>query len=376
MKTLALICSDTHLRMRHFDEKFAFTQIIDQAIRLRVPIIAPGDLIDRQANRSETITFLYSELSRLHAAGLLFYFTQGQHDQDDPPWLSAHPAAVHLHKTSVELGDYELYGLDWQPFGKLQEELAAIPATVTMLACHQVWQNWMGTVTVPQGSFDQIPGHITHVFTGDLHQWRLEMHPNNDGNKMQVLSCGATTKQKIDEPDTHHYALLKTDGSIQKKDLLSRQVLPLGTCVRTEDLDYLLAEFEPLLATALQKAAANNYPPEMQQPYARVVYSSRLTDTVRRVTKLAAGRALLNFKEIPPEEKTAAYARAREAVTTEAVTPLSVLATVVDREHEPSVHTLAELLLVADDPEAAFAQWRSDWLDLRPITDVENDDAL
>ncbi len=361
MKPVALHCSDTHLR-RRVDERHAFSQIVDAAIAHRVDVIAAGDLIDKQSNRSETITFLYRQLDRLREDDLRFYYTQGQHDMDDPPWLSAHPAARHLHREACELADLTAYGLDWQPFGKLQEELAEIPDTVDLLVCHQVWSNWMGDIAAPQGSFEQIPGFIKYVHTGDLHQWRLEQKKNADGEKMMVLSCGATTQQTIIEPSTHHYALLYPDGKFEKKNLRSRVMIDSSLITKLEDLDLFMSELEPTLAQSEQMAAAMELPDEMYKPYLRVSFSGKVPDVVRRATKAVADRALLYFKEVIPEEKVAAYQKAKKAEKGEAVTPLSVLSQEVDKEEKPGVYGLCERLLAAGDKEAEFAKWRGEVL--------------
>jgi len=361
-----VLCSDTHARPRREDERHAFRQIIDKAVALKVPVVAAGDLIDKQSNRAETITFLYRQLDRLGEAGLWFYYTQGQHDFDNPPWLSAHPYAFHMHKKGVTLGDFVLYGLDWQPYGKLQEELAEIPPDANMLVCHQVWADWMGDRAAPQGSFAQIPGHIKCVLTGDLHNWKLEERKNADGKKMLVVSCGATTQQKIDEPDRHYYALLCPDGRVEQRKLNSRLFIDCSLINTENDIDLFMAELEPTLATAAQKANAMELPVEMTKPYMRVSYSSKMPDVVRRVEKAVADRAILNFKQLLPPEKLDAYKKAKKAEKGEAVTPLSVLSQEVDKEEKPAVYELVERMLGATDKELEFARWRSEFLSEGP----------
>lgn len=363
MKPIALLCSDTHNRPKREDEKHAFRQIIDRAVDLRVHVIGAGDLIDRQSNRSETITFLYQQLARLKAVGRRFYYTQGQHDYDDPPWLSAHPSAIHLHKETLDLtDDIVLYGLDWQPFGKLQEELAEIPSSANFLVCHQVWGNWMGDVASPQGSFEQIPGHIKYVHTGDLHQWKLETRKNADGEDMRVLSCGATTQQKIDEPSTHHYALLYPDGKIEKKTLTSRVMLESSLLLKQEDVEQFITELEPTLEVAMQKAASMSLPESMCTPYFRVRYSSKLSDVVRRTEKAVGSRAVMYFSPQVSEEKLESYAKAKKVKQSGAVTPLSVLGEEVDKEESPATFELVQRMLSVSDQEIEFAKWRGEFL--------------
>lgn len=361
MKPRGLHASDTHLRPRP-DELFAFTQLVDAAIEHKVKyVMLAGDLLDRQTNRAKVVSFLYRQLSRLQEAGIRVFYTQGQHDFDDPPWFSGLDWPTHIHKKRVPTDDGAFYGLDWQPFGKLQEELAEIPSDVDFLVCHQVWANWMGDIAAPQGSFDQIPGQIRFVQTGDLHSWKLEKHKNADDQKMLVLSTGATTQQTVAEPQTHHYALRMADGSFEKKTLKSRVFVDCGLLARAEDLDKFVAELEPTLAEAHQKGAAMDLPPELMTPVFRVSYHAKVFDTVRRVEKIVGGRAVLRFKELPPEEKTVTYAQAKKKGGI-AVTPLSMLAEEVDKEEEPATYELCERLLGAPDKELEFAKWRQEFL--------------
>lgn len=361
MKPLFLYCSDTHLRSRRPDEQYAFQQIIDRAVRLRVDVVAAGDLFDRQANRSDAVTFAYRQLNRLTSAKLTFYYTQGQHDFDDPPWLHGHPSAVHMHKQEIDFGEVIAYGLDWQPFGKLQEELAEVPGAANFLVTHQVWGDWMGDIAAPQGEFAQIPGHVKYLATGDLHQWRLEQKRNADGAKMTVCSTGATTQQKISEPAEHFYALFYPDGRFAPQKLNSRVMIAADVMNRPEDVDRFVAEIDATLAEAAQRAAAMDLPAAMQKPYLRVTYSGTMPDALRRITRAVADRAILYPTELVPEEKTAAYkASAQAAGGGAAVTPISVLHEEVDRDDEPDVYELVERMLLASDQEQEFARWRSD----------------
>jgi len=364
MPPVGLHASDTHLRARAGDEEHAFTQLVDAALAHKVSYVClAGDLLDKQSNRSRVISFLAGQLGRLHDAGIAVLYTQGQHDQDEPPWFTAFPWTEHLHRASRWADGVRLYGLDWQPYGKLQEELAEIPADTQVLVCHQVWGDWMGEVAGPQGSFAQIPGHVKFVHTGDLHQWKLEKRENADGAKMTVLSTGATTQQKVDEPAEHHYALVHRDLRVEKKTLNSRVMLTSGHLLRPDDVDAFIARLEPELAAAYQLAAARELPEALLRPYLRVVHASRLTDVVRRVEKAVGDRARLSFKQLVPEDRREAYRAAQARFDAgQAVTPLSVLHEEVDKAEKPGVYELVSRVLGAQDQEAEFARWRAEYM--------------
>ncbi len=353
--------ADAHQK-RRADEQFALKQVVDAAIKHKVKcVIGAGDLLDRQTNRAETVGYFFKQLDRLEEADIGFDYLQGQHDWDEPSWMSGHRLSCHIHQATFEMGPYAGYGLDFQPFGTLQEKLAEIPEDCNLLVAHQGWGAWMGEEKSPQGDFAQVPGHITHVVTGDLHHWKLEKHKNADGVKMLTLSPGALCMQKINEPADHFYALMTEAGIFEQKPLQSRVFIDWSALMRTEDLDKFMSEIEGELAAAQQTAASKDYPEEMLRPYLRVTYLHTLTDAVRRIEKAVAGRALLYWKELPPEDKAPAKDRPK-VVKGAAVTPLMVLPKKVDKDKQPEVFDLTTRLLTAQEHKEAFQNWWTETL--------------
>jgi hypothetical protein len=354
-----LLSADWHLR-RRVDERFAFKQLVDLAIAEGVDkVIGAGDLLDRQSNRAEAVAFLFAQIDRLEDAGIALWYIQGQHDWDEPPWLAGHRWARHLHKQIIPLGPYSAYGLDFQPFGRLQEELAEIPSDVDMLIAHQGWADWVGADYNPQGDFSQVPEHIAHLYSGDLHHWHLERHKNAGGVKMITCSSGALCQQKINEPHEHYAALMGKDGIIRQQAIKSRVVIDWPPLLTQEDLQRFVAQIEEALAVAQQRSAAMDLPETMCAPRLRVTYSYRLPEAVRRVEKVLAGRAHLFWKERPPEDKVVDKTKPKQQGGA-AVTPLSVLPDEVNKEEEPEVFELAARLLQAANPEEEFQRW---WLE-------------
>lgn len=368
MAEIGIMCSDAHLRRRRGDEQYAWQQIIDAAIERGLPIIAAGDMFDRQSNRAAVVTSAYRELDRLAKAELAMYYTEGQHDIDSPSWFSGHRAARHIHKKTVEFGGRTFYGLNWQAYGDLQEALGEIPKSADTLVCHQVWANWMGERTNPQGSFAEIPKQIRFVQTGDLHEWKWETHENAGGFTMNVLSTGATTQQKINEPANHFYAILHADGTIKKKKLKSRVFVDCGLFSVNEDVNRFAAECEGLVNSALQQAVAAELPEAVAKPLFRFRYSSKIDDAERRILKLLAGRVHVHIAELPPPEKTLAYATER-AKKLKVVTPTTMLPEAVDKEERPVVFGLCERLLAASDPSLELAKWKAEFLGEIPKED-------
>lgn len=360
-KPVALYCADLHIKRRE-DEKFALRQLVKAAMANQVGhFIVGGDTIDRQSNRADPISFLLREvLDPLAEAGVSFDYIQGQHDWDDPPWPSGHGNAFHAHKATFGVGPHTAYGLDFQPFGKLQEELAEVPRGVDLLFTHQGWGDWMGADKNPQGDFAQVPGHVKVVASGDLHAFKQEKHKNADGVKMLCLSPGATAMQKVNEPPEHFYFFIDDDGLFRARKLHSRIFIDWSLLNQARDLDRFMDEIEAELGTAYQTAASRDYPEGMLRPYLRVTYSHRLADTVRRVTKAVGDRAIIHWKEIPPSADPEVDKASAVPGQGEAVTPLSVLDDEVDKDEHPEVFELTSRLLQTNNCEEEFQKW---WLD-------------
>jgi hypothetical protein len=207
MKPLFVFAADLHLsklvwsgRPDIADDSYrAMSQVVDTALRHRVPLVLGGDLFDKRKPDSESVAVAYENLERMARENLPVYFNQGQHDMADPPWLTIHPWPKHIHKQSFELAGYQFYGLDWQPAGVLQTELAQIPPRTTFLVAHQVWKEHMGGIGNPEGSVSEVP-HALFLLTGDYHHTQITEWPNANGQKMSVVSPGSTHMRAIDEP--------------------------------------------------------------------------------------------------------------------------------------------------------------------------------
>jgi hypothetical protein len=321
-------------------------------------VFAAGDILDRQRNRAAPVHSLLRFLDGLRDRSVRLHFIQGQHDFDDPPWLASHEAAWHLnhcHTTS----EPRVVGLDFLPAGELQETLKTLPANCPILMAHQAWAQWMGSVTNPQGDFNELPAHLSHLYSGDLHQAICKKYRGAGGQPVDCCSSGAASMQAINEPEEHYYALLDGLGPFELVKVKSRLVLR-DALFSEDDIGRFMATIGRTLEAALAQAAY--YPEAVRLPILEVTYSHSLPDVTRRVGAVLAGKAHLFWKELPPPEKTRA-ARSVAAVGGRAITPLDVLPDELSRQDEPDAYALVEQLLTAPDPEQVFAAWRQAMMD-------------
>lgn len=328
---ITVVCGDTHLqdgawndRPIRGDSEYSLEQIIDYTLAQELThVIGVGDLIDKQVNGSAPIYAYVKQLERLHAAGGVFDFLQGQHDMQATPWLLNSPAARHMHKLQVELlNGAWAYGLDYQPAGRLQAELDEIPAGTSVLCAHQVWHEFMGDVAAPQGSMADVPV-VDTVISGDYHVAAVKNTRGKDGQPVRLISPGSTCMQSIDEPVNKGFLVLYDDMTFDHVPLVTRRMVELAGISHPSDADTLISQVLPNEIVRLLDESAG-YDERIRKPIVRVVYSAEVPDVRRRVMEAAAGRVHLFFKENPvvTVDDSAAHV---PAVDTGEVRPLATL---------------------------------------------------
>jgi hypothetical protein len=157
---IALLTADLHLQPRAWadrrrvqgDAYWAFRQLVALAREHQVPIIAAGDVLD--AKRHDTAT--PSDLQQLFAElgdDVDFYYTQGDHDRLDTPWLSVLLPGVaaikHLPALgTVTINGVRMQGFDWQAADELQSTLLRVDPRSSVLVMHQTLEELTGGLYV------------------------------------------------------------------------------------------------------------------------------------------------------------------------------------------------------------------------------------
>ncbi len=358
-KPLILVVSDAHTDGGP-DSTYALAQARDLAIRLGVQlVISAGDSIHRQRNRSAAIAPWKDLAAQLADHDIAMSFIEGQHERDDPPWLSGLGNSGPLDGRTLSLGGVTLTGISYLPRGPLQEALDRAGALKPdVLIAHEIWQDWMGEITVPQGAFADVSGTQLLV-TGDLHQYKFQLAVGRGGEPFRVCSPGATWQLAISEPARHSVITIDKDLTVHAHPLRSRPMIAWPLLSIPEDIDRFIQVIEPALETAARQAA--DLPEALRAPRLRIPYSHRLAADWARIERAVDGRAILYPSELPPEEKTRAAAAARKGGSAPA-TPLSKLNDVLDPREDPKAHALLARLLQSNNPEAEFAAWRGEFL--------------
>lgn len=200
--------SDWHLsnqiwadRPQIFGDSFrASQQIVEFAVLQASPLLILGDLFNAKRPEPEAVACFCNQMDQLERRQIPVYVIQGQHElnRGEIIWAGVHGWPQHVHKQSFEIAGRKFYGLDWLPRGQLQEALAEIPPDTEFLVCHQVWQEFMGTMCATDGSIAEVP-HVKYVLTGDLHSHRVASFTGKSGQAVTVVSCGSTHMRALNE---------------------------------------------------------------------------------------------------------------------------------------------------------------------------------
>lgn len=359
-----LFFADSHLQESAWttravagDAAFALEQIVTHAVTKKVSaVVGAGDLIDKQRNRAYPIREFFRQLDRLRDANIPFYFIQGQHDRDNPTWLSAHAHATHLHGRHIMIDGVTIYGMDWQPADRIHDEFAQIPVDTDILVSHQVWGEFMGGITTPEANFSDVP-HVSTIFTGDLHVHKVFHTTGKTGQPLTVYSPGSTCRQSIDEqPDK--YFMIHADEHWMVGELKVRPTLDDVEITDDPTLDKYLSE---LPARIEQLAAESEHlPPHIRRPYLRVKYNAELHDAARRLEAACVDKVHLFLKETPKAKERLVVSAPTTNV--EVLTPTSLLRLAVDPEEDPRLFSVVSRFLAATNVDAELEALRQEWL--------------
>lgn len=293
MKPIVAFTADWHIARSAWarsgidgDSYHGLAQVVDHCLAAQIPLIAAGDLFDTKDPSPDDVRHVRVQLARMARARLKVYYIQGQHESEKKPWLSAiHPWAAHIHGESVEIAGFKFYGLDWQPSATVADALKAIPPGTDVLACHQVWREFMGDHVQSECSFADVR-HASLVLTGDYHKHRVLVVAAGD-RAITVLSPGSTCMQSIDEePAKAFYDLcIDDDGDLAYVDVpLDNRAFDAFEVADEAELDALI------VGMPIGVEAGGTLPEHLRMPLVRVRYPAGIAGAEKRLKAAAAGR--------------------------------------------------------------------------------------
>lgn len=356
------------------DAAYGLRQVVDLCLALDVPLLAAGDLLDTTDPDPDDVRVVREQMQRMEAAALRVFYVQGQHELDrERPWLSAiHAWPVHVGDPSEShdfCGRLRIRGLDWQPAGRLQEELAKPRGDkADVLLCHQAWQDFMGDDgSRSEGAFAEVRDHF--VLTGDYHRHVVATYTPLGGPSVSgtAYSPGSTHMTSIDERERKGVFLFSKTDDMDchfglRADSVWLRSRPVRRFAVTDEgeLEELLTHGLPM---ALEDAAAEaaDLPEHLRRPLVRVIYAADIPGALRRLE--AARRNLFHLfpKCVPTPVDAATRASARRIVEG------GLGAALAARGVPEAVRRDAGRLLRADDPERAVDELCADYLAARAL---------
>ncbi len=362
-----LVSSDLHLSNRIWnhraiegDSYWSWKQIVSQAIKHKVEaVILAGDILDKQVNSSEPIQKLLSGVDELSENNIPVYYTQGQHEFQETPWLKAAFGAAWLHDQTVQFRNWKITGCDYQNNEeKLLQFLKSEKALNSqILVCHQVWEDFMGELAKPQGCFKDIPSNVKYLITGDYHKNLIHTHGN-----LTILSPGSTHMRNITEPEDKAIFLIE-DDPLAFEQRLTIKILPLVTrrkiVVSTTDClhqwDGVKSATNSLMRKAAEYATAANLPAELIMPLIYLVYTPADTELVDRFKQTFEQKGHLFFKQI--ESKQAEDQAQEQVLAADRISMLQCVDNYVNKAEQPLVYDLIVTLLQSPDSNQALKLW-------------------
>jgi DNA repair exonuclease SbcCD nuclease subunit len=369
-----LVTSDLHLSPRIWrhreilnDSYFAWELIVEAAITEGVDaVVLAGDILDKQSNPSEVIVHLLQGLNRLRHENIPVLYVQGQHEFQSKPWLSLgespDSAVTWLHDREVNIGGWRIAGSDFRPKAEFQEFLQGeLVKAADVLVCHQVWEDFMGSVAVTQGSFSDVPPNVDLLITGDYH-----VHCERNRGNLRVLSPGSTHLRSVSEPPEKSLFLLELvpDGqhNVVSLELPTRKFILMDLLSVPDDeltnqettaaIRELLLE---RLHAAEKEAAADELPPQLLAPIVYFKYYRSAAELVNQLSRYIEDRAHVFYRAIAEDSSTLPVAAREHAVASTSL--MAKLPEYFDPQVDKEKFRLAVGLLNADDPLLYLEKW-------------------
>jgi DNA repair exonuclease SbcCD nuclease subunit len=359
-----LVTSDLHLSEKIWkhrpifgDSFYAWKQIVQIAANEQVDlVILAGDVLDKQMNNAETISYLYKGLEFLTSSKIPIplLFIQGQHDfQSKTPWINTGSFNTGLRQhlqgdDCFELVEpWVLAGTDFLQEEEFQAYLKSDSALqANILVCHQVWKDFMGDVGKPQACFDDVPSNIKLLITGDYHDTICRKH-----NDMIVLSPGSTHLRSLSEPqDKNVFIVTLTDDiKVDIVPLLSRRLYTINKF----DTD-VLVKIQQCLEGNEQYVTENDIPEEIRTPIIYCIHNKDQSDLVQMCNQAYQDKAHLFYKVIKDNGEEISVDEFSEY---QKLTLQSCLDNFIDKNRDPEAYNLALAFLSSPEHELVLHNW-------------------
>jgi DNA repair exonuclease SbcCD nuclease subunit len=151
------------------DTIFAMQFFFDYCIENRLSAKLAGDIFHTLAVLPESVYAVQQQIDRMAEAGLPVYYIQGNHDNNDVPWLHLHKWPINLDNRVIELDECgeTIAGKQYSSSEELKLFLETLAPEVDTLLLHQAEETAMPYS--PNFWLDDVPESVKLVLIGDIH---------------------------------------------------------------------------------------------------------------------------------------------------------------------------------------------------------------
>lgn len=195
------------------DIEVAIEQLI-LLVKQRKPaaVLLGGDIFDSRTVTSYGISLFQAFVNACQRVDVPIYYIFGQHDISEPPLLSSIASyCQYIHERIITIDEVKIAGLNYVPIAA--DNGYSIPAD--LLLTHQVWKEFIGNAGIFHTGLIEGPKLI---LTGDYHFCRIVT------KEKTLLSPGPLVMQAVNQIDAKCVFIVRTDGSYQRIELMSRPV--------------------------------------------------------------------------------------------------------------------------------------------------------
>jgi DNA repair exonuclease SbcCD nuclease subunit len=362
----ALLCmGDLHLShliwYRHKDiaddALVAFTELVDRAIEMAIPLVLVGDLNDTVTPPTDIVEFIRSQVDRCAAAAVPIYFIDGNHDKRPTPWLTAiSDWPIHIgHGELTEINGITVAGFDYALAIDIQTKLAtlaSLPDRPQVLFLHQAVRQGLGFENAWNCDLDWVPDGIPLVVMGDIHaptQYRLR-----DGGT--ALYTGSTHPRNLGELGTKSMVVVNEDLTWARVPFVQQRSIFF-----THLLEGQADELEPFFDWAADAGSNAQLPPVLWLKY--TIDRALFVDEVEQLLRTRFSEVIL----VRDPLKFSPGTKIETGVDTSDMPTLAQLAVrVVKPEEQPVAYALVQALLDPKcNPQEVIAAHRAQFLTTR-----------
>lgn len=223
-------------------------------------IVNGGDILDKKRPPSVVIHQLLELHDKLVELGIPMFTITGNHDQDDPSWISLTKkhkdrGIIAIDDTVVEFRGIKIRGLLETSRTKLEAELGILAEPFDVLVWHGAVKesvNFDDGSNVSVYDFMQFTSHLnTSLFLfGDIHKKQYFELNRESGKKILLGYPGSIEMANVSEPPNKSFTIIDTDTlEMEDVSLLTRPFISVNLVDQAnlkDAIEFIISQNQPI----------------------------------------------------------------------------------------------------------------------------------